>query len=188
MNDEQLAILIEKGKQLREGRNVEFSQEETDYSDKLKYAVTVLIDKAHVARVEQVEEIKNGLDISLPYAYKLIRDAQVIYPSLEKVNKDFERARITQQCWKFIKLCETNKNARDAVQYFKLLIDVLGLKETEEEGTVSGKIVNVFRFSPDALGVKLPDNFDIEQYVQQLEKDYEQPRTIEIGKRKDAAS
>jgi hypothetical protein len=166
---------------LQQGTEAELEDAVFRHSEQVKFAITVLLDYPHKLREEQVQLIIQTYDCSRSHAYKLIAQAQELFPSIEKVNKAFERARLASLCYRFLERCREKGNTRDAVQYLKLLKDLFQLDETDDASGLQQQVINLFKFAPETLGVKLPENFDELKFITNLEKEYEQrASTIDI--------
>lgn len=165
----------------RSGESV-LTAEETAYATQVKFTISVMLDYPHKLREEQVEMIKKEFSVGRSHAYKLVADAMDIFPSIEKVNKGFERARVVAKIYKYLDFCDTKKNTRDGAQYLKLLIDILGLRDGDDsENAGTTVIVNVLKSDPDSLGVKLPENFDLMKFINEVERGFDRKRnTIDI--------
>lgn len=173
--------LVKIAQALMQGSEAELADDVFKHSEQVKFAITVLLDYPHKLREEQVNTIMETYGCSRSHAYKLIAQAQEIFPSMEKVNKAFERARMAAMCYRFLNECKEKGKTRDAPQYFKILIDLLQLNSGEDDAVKTQQIVNIFKFAPETLGVQLPENFDTLKFISTLEKEYEQrANTIDI--------
>lgn len=144
------------------------------YREDIKYAITVLLDYPHLGREQQVKLVMDWKDsYTRSGAYKLIAEAMEVYPSIEKVNKEFERARITHKIFKFLSICEEKNNTRDAAQYLKLLASILRLDQEDIGDGAGSIIVNILKHDPDSLGVELPKNYTLKSFMNKIEKEYE---------------
>lgn len=145
--------------------------EELRYAERIKYAISVLLDYPHLTREAQVKMVMDQLQIVRSAAYQLFSEAQIIFPSMEKVNKAFERARIIHLIYKFLEEAKTKKNVRDAALLLKLLIDITGVNEVEAQD-YNNRVINVFQTDPSALGIKMPEDFNLDAFINQVEKSY----------------
>lgn len=178
--DQKLTKLIDEFTN-RSGETL-LNADESAYATKVKFTISVLLDYPHKLREEQVEIIRQEYECSRSYAYELIADAMDIFPSIEKVNKGFERARVVAKIYKFLNLCEEKKNTRDGAQYLKLLVDVFGLRN-EDDGEAGGitYVVNILKSAPETLGVKLPEGFDLTKFMNDVEREYDRRKnTVDI--------
>ena len=152
----------------------EMDDDEFSYSERLKFAVSVLLDYPHYLRDQHVLLIMNQFGITRPAAHRLISEAIEVFPSMEKVSMAFERARISRFCYQFIMLCAGKGNSRDAAQYLKLLKEMWQLDSPDVEADVANvQIINMLKSSPESLGVELPEGFDLNKFITDLEKPYE---------------
>lgn len=173
--------LVKIAQALMQGREAELDDPVFRHSEQVKFAITVLMDYPHKMREEQINLIIETYQCSRSHAYKLINQAQEIFPSIQKVNKAFERARMVAICYRFLNTCKEKGNTRDAPQYLKILADLLQLNSGDEDAVKTQQIVNVFKFAPETLGVNLPPNFDYLKFISTLEKEYEhRANTIDI--------
>lgn len=148
-----------------------FTEEETEYMTQVKYVISVMLDYPHKLREEQIAMIKQQFNCGRSHAYKLVAAAIELLPSLEKVNKDFERARVKQWIWKFIQMCYDDKNKRDAAYYLKLLVAIDALDDHNEVDGTKKIVVNLLKSAPEELGIEMPADFDLRSFIKFVEKD-----------------
>ena len=156
--------------------------EEFLYSEQIKHAINILLEYPHKLRGEQILMLMDQFGITKQTAVKRFAEAIELFPSMEKVNKQFERARISRFCYQFLMLCATKGNTRDAAQYIKLIKEIWGLDEYEdlEAAATQSTIINMLKSSPESLGIKLPEGFVLETFINELEGEYDRKR--EAGK------
>ena len=153
---------------------------EFKHAERIKYAISIMLDYPHKLREDHVRMLVDMFDISRSNAYKLITDAQEIFPSLEKVNREFERHRIIHIIYKMLNACKEKNNMRDGASLLKLLVTITGVDKEEEEGLVNRQpIINVFQTAPETLGIDMPENFDLNSFIKQVEKRYTQRKEEE---------
>ena len=88
----------------------ELTDEQLEQVGKIKYAVSLLIDYPHYGREKHVKMIMEQEECSRSHAYKLIAQAIEIYPSMERVSKEFERARLARYCYQMLHQCRGNED------------------------------------------------------------------------------
>ena len=183
--DESLQKIVQSMQQ-GEGM-IALSDDEFKHSDRIKFAITILLDYPHKTRVEQVKMLMEEFQLTnRADAYRYINEGIEIYPSIEKVNKAFERARIANLCYKLIAKCTERGdkiNTRDPAQYLKILTTIFGLEfQDDSENAVTQEVINILKDSPESLGVPLPKNFNLQKFKVSLEAEYERrSNTIDIA-------
>lgn len=156
------------------------TDEENNYFSQVKYAITVLLDYPHKMREQQAQMIIDTYDVSRRTAYKIIADAMDIFPSIERVNKDFERARLTQKIYKLLHECEQKGKLREAPFFIKLLIQINGLDIHDDASKpISAHTLVVLKSDIKSLGIELPEGFNLDTFIKDLEKDYNQ-KTVDV--------
>lgn len=93
----------------------ELDDEQLEYLGKLKFAITCLVDYPHYGREVHVKMIMEKHECSRSHAYKLLSEAIDVYPSIEKVSKAFERARLAHICYKMLNDCVGNETEYNKV-------------------------------------------------------------------------
>lgn len=173
------------------------ADDEFAYREAIKYAMTILLDYPHKRKEDQVKLVMETLECSRSHAYKLLSEAMDVFPSIEKVNKAFERMRLTKLCYEFIDQCRVKTetiegiptvvskgNTRDAAQYMKLVMVINGLDMSEDVESGPVTIINILKHNPESIGTHLPANFNLEEFIEKLEGEYEnRANTIDIDHR-----
>lgn len=154
--------------------------DEFKHAERIKYAISIMLDYPHLLREDHIRMIIDMFHISRTSAYKLISDAQEIFPSLEKVNREFERHRLIHLMYKMLSKCIDKNNMRDGATLAKLLVTITGVDKEPEEGLVNRQpIINLFQTAPETLGIDMPENFDLNTFIKQVEKRYTQRKEEE---------
>lgn len=179
--DDKLSLIQQK---LMSGTTGELDDEAFEYTNRLKFAITLLIDYPHKHRHELVETIKeNYLDdeLSSKYCYKLLSDAETIFPSIEKVNKAFEIARLMKFGYSLLNTAVEKKNMRDGAQLIKTLAALVEMAAPEDDKGTKPNVINIYRYSPESLGIKEPEGFDRLKFIEDLEREYDPRNTLDIS-------
>lgn len=167
------------------GKSGEMDDEMFTHTNRLKFAISILLDYPHKHRHEMVKLIQEEYaneegPLSNAFCYKLLSDAQELFPSIERVNKAFELARLIKYGYKLLYYAEEKKNIRDGASVLKVLKELIQEAAGEEQTGTTYNIINILKSSPESLGIKQDENFVLEDFIKQLEKDYDTRNTIDI--------
>lgn len=176
--DEQLVILKNK---LLSGTTAELDEKDFERVNRMKFAITVLLDYPHKHRHELVKVIQEeyqDAELSSSYCYKLLSDSEELFPSIEKVNKVFELARLIKIGYKLLHYADEKKNIRDGASVMKVLKELVDMAADSESATGGITIINILKSAPETLNIELPPNFNLQTFIKTLEKEYD-PRYTE---------
>lgn len=179
MSDENNLRII--AQHIKGGTTADLDDPSFIYANRLKFAIVILIDYPHYHAHEYVDMIQEEYldhDLSTSYCYKLIAEARNIYPSIEKVNKEFERARLSKIAYKLLSIAVEKKNLRDGAQYLKFLGTIHQLEKEGDEAQGMINVINILKSAPETLNVELPKDFDQATFIRTLEKQYAQATEV----------
>jgi hypothetical protein len=125
---------------------VALDEADNERADMARLGVAILLDYPHKNKLEHVKILMDQFEVTdKRKAVLALRDAEDLFPSLQKVNKELERARITAMAWKCFHECmggdhveveapnsESKKPNRPKAG-FKLNADVPGAPDEEKE-------------------------------------------------------
>jgi hypothetical protein len=85
---------------------VALDEADNERADMARLGVAILLDYPHKNKLEHVKILMDQFEVTdKRKAVLALRDAEDLFPSLQKVNKELERARITAMAWKCFHEC-----------------------------------------------------------------------------------
>lgn len=148
--------------------DVYLTETEQQYMDRLDYADDIIRQHPGSRDKELINMLVEKYAISVSAARNLLFDARYVHGSMAKPVKAYER-QLLSGFLKGLMYKEAEKgNIKNALAAADLYARINGLDQPDEEEVEQSTGVTIVRpaFTPEALGVPLPDNID--ELVQQL--------------------
>lgn len=126
----------------------------------------------YMSMMEMIKVVSHKFNISLSQARLDLLDAKQLFPFLDPVSRDFEKAWLINSIKKNIARAEAKGDGKVVAAEHKNLDSIFGFSKEQGEQQPPSLIINVLNYNPAQLGAKVESPMELDAKVQlMLEQD-----------------